>query len=533
LPDDRRDNIFMKRFLLAIFIFISLYSSAQQWIKTYGNGLIANWVTEDYDKGFIILGTKITYQTAWIIKTDINGNLLWNKQMGNGSYEIVPETVELTSDNGLIIGGTMSKYGNQEDAFILKLNTCGELEWCRDIYTPNIGNDLGWRARQTNDNGYILLGLYNNPNPNLRTNLFKFDSWGNLLWHQAYLPDSAAFEDDPDNILTDSEGIIITAKCYYPDPGQSGGWERFYLIKTDTAGNKIWSCIYGKDSYYYGYPQTTLSGQTGNYYALGKHDVINPTSDENPAIIKVLHDGTPSYNKDVLIHIFEGKVGTGVMVDDTTLIMISCRTVASYNSGNAFLKTDTLGNLKDSMNLPNTSSAIYAMAKTSDNKFITIATDCPNNCHIVAYKVNSDLQWDSIYTHQYTYDNLCPHSIVSDTIDPNCQLVVNVEEPLTNPGTCQIKVFPNPADERLTVVFPKYLQIMDNSPPVKSTTIYHQWNKSALEVYSMNGEKIFQKDIPKDQTQLEMNVSTWPRGMYFFRLLYNKQSVAGEKVILK
>ena len=127
------------------------------------------------------------------------------------------------------------------------------------------------------------------------------------------------------------------------------------------------------------------------------------------------------------------------------------------------LKTDTLGNLKDSLDLPNLSDGIFTMTKTFDNKFVIAATDCPtSNCHIVAYKINSNLQWDSIYTHQYTYDSLCPHSIVSDTIDPNCQMVVNVEEPLTNPKSHQMKIYPNPTYGKLTVILPKYLLVNDN-----------------------------------------------------------------------
>ena len=43
---------------------------------------MSNWVIENYDKGYIILGTKIDYKIGWIIKTDINGNMLWNKKLG-------------------------------------------------------------------------------------------------------------------------------------------------------------------------------------------------------------------------------------------------------------------------------------------------------------------------------------------------------------------------------------------------------------------------------------------------------------------
>ena len=196
-------------------------------------------------------------------------------------------------------------------------------------------------------------------------------------------------------------------------------------------------------------------------------------------------------------------------------------------------KTDTLGNVIQSAILDTTSSGMVSSAKTFDNKFVSVATDCPNNCHIVAYKINSNLQWDSIYSHSYTYDSLCSHPITSDTIDPDCGLIVNVQEPLTSPETCKLQVFPNPTTNKLTIVFPKYLLVNDNSPPVKSTTIYHQWKSTILESYDLSGKLVFQREIPKDQTRLELDVSSWGKGMYFFRLSNNKNTVAGEKVVIE
>ena len=96
-----------------------------------------------------------------------------------------------------------------------------------------------------------------------------------------------------------------------------------------------------------------------------------------------------------------------------------------------------------------------------------------------------------------------------------------------------MKLFPNPTKGKLTVILPKYLLVSDNTPPVKSETIYHQWKSTILEAYDLNGNQVFQKEIPKDQTQVELDVSTWVKGMYFFKLSYNKTEVDGKKVIVE
>ena len=94
-------------------------------------------------------------------------------------------------------------------------------------------------------------------------------------------------------------------------------------------------------------------------------------------------------------------------------------------------------------------------------------------------------------------------------------------------------VFPNPATTYVNVEFPKYLELNSGLSGFHSKTIYLEWNYTTLEAYNLNGMKIFQKDIPKDQTRLAIDVAIWPKGMYFFRLVYNKQTVAGEKVIIE
>jgi hypothetical protein len=152
---------------------------------------------------------------------------------------------------------------------------------------------------------------------------------------------------------------------------------------------------------------------------------------------------------------------------------------------------------------------------------------------IYLVKVNSNLQYDTNYSHQDTYDSLCSHPIISDTINPDCGLIVNVEEPFNNPETTLLKVYPNPTSEFLVVELPKYLKVQNNSSNFQSTTIYHQWKSTTLETYNLDNKLVFRKEIPKDQTRLELDVSAWGKGMYFFRLSYNKNTVAGEKVVIE
>ena len=97
----------------------------------------------------------------------------------------------------------------------------------------------------------------------------------------------------------------------------------------------------------------------------------------------------------------------------------------------------------------------------------------------------------------------------------------------------ELDVFPNPTNASLTVEFPKYLKQTEKKSGISSSSIYYQWKSTLLEIYNLEGHKILEKEIPKSQTQMVMDVSSWPPGMYFFKLSYNGHSAGNTKVIIK
>ena len=90
-----------------------MHSVCQNWVKIYGIDLNANayYVIETYDHGYIT-AAQIQYgKYTWIYKTDINGNLLWDKKIGTGLENLFfsPMNIEQTLDNGYVIAGSTSK----------------------------------------------------------------------------------------------------------------------------------------------------------------------------------------------------------------------------------------------------------------------------------------------------------------------------------------------------------------------------------------------------------------------------------------
>ena len=93
--------------LLLVLLFFQIASTllAQDWIRYYGNGQqpYASYCIEDYDKGYILSGSINSSKYGWIIKTDINGNELWDIKVGDGINLTGTENIEKTDDHGFIL----------------------------------------------------------------------------------------------------------------------------------------------------------------------------------------------------------------------------------------------------------------------------------------------------------------------------------------------------------------------------------------------------------------------------------------------
>jgi len=88
---------------------------------------------ESYDNGYMIVATLQNLNTnqnyGWIIKTNVNGDKLWHRCIGqDGGSDL--DCMVRTNDGGEIVGGIYDGYNQYGDAYVMKLNACAESEWC-------------------------------------------------------------------------------------------------------------------------------------------------------------------------------------------------------------------------------------------------------------------------------------------------------------------------------------------------------------------------------------------------------------------
>jgi len=515
-------------FSMMLFFNTHLISYSQNWPKIF-TGRYAYWLTEHYDMGCFIIGPLNNFNFSYIVKNNINGDKIWEKRLGNGQYLCIAGCIEPTIDGGFVISGQTNKYDSWGDPFIMRFNACGEVQWCTVISIPGT-DDYAISVKPTPFNEYVVLTIYSDPSPWHHTQLYKFNSGGTLIWRQDYPVQGNAFEDEPRNLRVDSSAYLISGMCYYPDPGVPGGYERPYYICTDTAGNVNWRLVYGAVNGFHGTPfySTIRNSSKSFYYSTGVHSNFCDT----PVLIKFSINGTEDYHEDL----FPGSCPAGNsainFLNDTTIITMVGGTLSGVDIYK-WIKTDTLGiEFQSKEYTQNWMKYTGLSIISSDQKIVNISRSLGGPTFYF-YKLNSDLEFDSIYTMPHTYDSLCPYPIVSDTVDPDCGLIVSIEDSEENPEAYCLKVYPNPAANMVTVEIPELLQKQTGPAGFQATTVYHQWGSATLEVYGLFGKKQLEYIVQQGQPPVEIDVSQWERGMYVFRLVFRGETVAAEKVVVE
>ncbi|MDY0016815.1 MAG: Ser-Thr-rich GPI-anchored membrane family protein [Candidatus Delongbacteria bacterium] len=133
----------------------------QVWYKTFGgaDSDIGYSAIRTTDRGYIITG--YTYSESMgnydliIIKTDSEGNQLWYKTFGDDDT-VLGRSVAQTTDGGYIITGYILYSATYSDVYLIKTDSEGNQLW--DKTFGGASPDIGCSVAQTTDGGYIIAG---------------------------------------------------------------------------------------------------------------------------------------------------------------------------------------------------------------------------------------------------------------------------------------------------------------------------------------------------------------------------------------
>ena len=160
-----------------------------QWNKTYGAALEYNSVyslVEAKDGGFAMAGITGYHShgdlDAWLVKTDSMGNLEWEKSIGRAERDYGSSLVA-TMDGGYLLAGHTASFGaGDDDGWLVKTDSQGNVLW--NMAYGSTGGDSFSSVVQTADGGYVAAGTFNDldKSPSAATMVVKIDALGNVKW---------------------------------------------------------------------------------------------------------------------------------------------------------------------------------------------------------------------------------------------------------------------------------------------------------------------------------------------------------------
>jgi hypothetical protein len=220
------------------------------WNKTYGGSDSdrARQVILTSDGGYAIAGSTSSFgccgvASMYLIKTDSEGNLEWEGIYGGLFFDAAYSLVQ-AADNGFVLAGFTNSYGaGQYDAYLVKTDSMGIMEW-NYTYTgvwSGTQYDGAYAVIQTHDGGFALAGFTSFGYPDMF--LIKVDSEGVEQWTQTYgdVDSDTAYA----IVQTNDNGFALAGFTKSAGTGESD----MLLIKTDSEGQLEWYQTYGGPEY--------------------------------------------------------------------------------------------------------------------------------------------------------------------------------------------------------------------------------------------------------------------------------------------
>ncbi|MDY0104574.1 MAG: T9SS type A sorting domain-containing protein [Lentimicrobium sp.] len=542
-----------KTILFVLLLAISLSNiNAQTWPKVYinPNGYTnASSAFQVYDNGITVLSNYFSnaglVYAGWLFKTDINGEIIWERTLGSlTDYLSWFNMMQVTRDSGLVIAlstryADLYPFGIFADAAFMKLNACGQLDWCNIINEPGIDN-FGQDVAETYD-GYV--GLYNNyhpggPPPHSNenpTSLIKFDFNGQIQWRLNYDDKLLDVEDWWDILVLKDSTYLVTGYTDYYDSIQSWWYRKPIKVNVGQDGNILDYQILYKDvdSIDSALDFFTIESAGGRLYSAGVTNSPKKSlrkqflSEENPQFFSLSDSISYAYS-------------LSWMQDSSIVIAGSMQNYDRWYEKRVEVQiVDTMGNILHSRRLlDDYTGPYYFVSTTHDNKILATGSAEENPYgpmhNTMLFKLTPTLEDDVFDPTPHVYDYACPGGVAPhDTIGmEECDIVVSAEHLATLPDVAVMEVYPNPVKDQFYIRLPEFIALR-NSNKGLSTALYQSnyQQQSRLQVFDLSGRFVTEQKLTQGQLLAEFDTSNWAPGMYLLRLVYKDKTVGSAKVV--
>jgi len=142
------------------------------------------------DQNLLITGAGNGYgtdgtQDIFVIKSDLEGEIIWSKAFGLTDYEVSLSCAEDIAGNLYIWGHCLSEFTQQYDGLLMQINPDGELNWTKIF--AGVNNELAGGAIAHPDGGVLVTGDTSSFGAGLiDCFVMHVDVDGTVIWSNAY-----------------------------------------------------------------------------------------------------------------------------------------------------------------------------------------------------------------------------------------------------------------------------------------------------------------------------------------------------------
>jgi hypothetical protein len=191
---------------------------------------------------FLIVGRTDSYSQDMnvnAIKLDVEGNIIWDRTYGGNETEGASAVIE-SKEGGFLIAGYSDSYAtnaNENDIWLLKINSNGERVWEKHFQTPNV-IDEAQGVVETSEGDFLIVGNATAlADGNADVLAMKVSNKGEILWQKKY---GDVNGEQVSHVIKTAQGFLLVGSI----EREKKRWD-IWVLHIDNEGNTLWSQNYG------------------------------------------------------------------------------------------------------------------------------------------------------------------------------------------------------------------------------------------------------------------------------------------------
>ncbi|OWY22733.1 T9SS C-terminal target domain-containing protein [Sphingobacteriales bacterium UPWRP_1] len=218
-----------------------------EWSKTYGfdnASEIIRAIVQNEDSTYSITAQRTQSGTSslWVFKLDSQGNVLWNRILGNGYWTV--GIAMLPAQGGYLIAGLEQPYiWNVGNAFVLKIDTTGTQQWIK--YYGDGSMDEFSNMIKLSDGNLIAIGsnrFSSSGSYHSDAWLMKLNAEGDSIWSYTYAYNGTIPISDYVWGISQTEagGFMFAGFTSVLNADSTAATQSAWVVRTDSLGNSCY-----------------------------------------------------------------------------------------------------------------------------------------------------------------------------------------------------------------------------------------------------------------------------------------------------